>query len=143
MNRRTLKTEKLLSSSPSRKSALIRDCPNTTTIRHEKRSQTQTFESGYFRWGRGLPHEGVGAQKVGMSLEAQEIKRFWQDIPGFCWDIPAVPEKFENKKSLCSMSGPYTTIIFQKSFASDATPKWHLVAHQMKDLCGFSVFHCV
>ena len=35
-----------------------------------------------------------------------------------------------------------TTMIFQKSFAS-ATPKWHLMAHQMKNLCGFSVFHCV
>ena len=33
--------------------------------------------------------------------------------------------------------------IFQKSFASDATPKRHLMAHQMKNLCGFSVFHCV
>ena len=30
-----------------------------------------------------------------------------------------------------------------KKFASDATPKWHLMAHQMKNLCGFSVFHCV
>ena len=36
-----------------------------------------------------------------------------------------------------------TTIIFQKSFASDATPKRHLMAHQMKNLSGFSVFHCV
>ena len=36
-----------------------------------------------------------------------------------------------------------TTIIFQKSFASDATPKRRLMAHQMKNLCGFSVFHCV
>ena len=32
---------------------------------------------------------------------------------------------------------------FQKSFVSDATPKWRLMAHQMKNLCGFSVFHCV
>ena len=36
-----------------------------------------------------------------------------------------------------------TTIIFPKSFASDATPKRHLMAHQMKHLCVFSVFHCV
>ena len=34
-------------------------------------------------------------------------------------------------------------MIFQKMFASDATPKRHLMAHQMKNLCGFSVFHCV
>ena len=33
-----------------------------------------------------------------------------------------------------------TTIIFEKSFASDATPKRHLMAHQMKNLFGFSVF---
>ena len=36
-----------------------------------------------------------------------------------------------------------TTIISKKSFASDVTPKRHLMAHQMKNLCGFSVFHCV
>ena len=34
-------------------------------------------------------------------------------------------------------------IIFQKSFACDATPKRHLVAHEMKNPFGFSVFHCV
>ena len=33
-----------------------------------------------------------------MSLETREIKLFGQDIPGFCWDIPAVPEKFEEKR---------------------------------------------
>ena len=31
---------------------------------------------------------------------AIEIKLFGRDIPGFCWDIPAVPEKFENKESV-------------------------------------------
>ena len=50
-----------------------------------------------FRWGRGLPCEGVGAKKFGMSLETREIKLFGRDIPGFCWDILAVPEKFEKK----------------------------------------------
>ena len=34
-----------------------------------------------------------------------------------------------------------TTIIFQKSCAS-ATPKRHLMAHEMTNLFGFSVFHC-
>ena len=47
--------------------------------------------------GRGLPHERVGAKKFGMSLETREIKLFGRDIPGFCRDIPAVPEKFEKK----------------------------------------------
>ena len=35
----------------------------------------------------GLPREGVGANKFGMSLETREIKLFGRDIPGFCWDI--------------------------------------------------------
>ena len=43
--------------------------------------------------------KGWGAKKFGMSLEIREIKLFGQDIPGFCWDIPAVPEKFE--KNVC------------------------------------------
>ena len=37
-----------------------------------------------------------------MALETREIKLFEQDIPKFCWDIPAVPEKFEKKKSVFS-----------------------------------------
>ena len=74
-------------------------------IRNEIRARTQTFESGYFPWGRGLPRQAVGAKKLSMSLETREIKLFWRDIPGFCWDIPAVPEKFEKKKSLCSIVG--------------------------------------
>ena len=37
------------------------------------------------------------SKKFGMSLETREIKLFGQDIPGFCWDIPAVPEKFKKK----------------------------------------------
>ena len=41
--------------------------------------------------------------------------------------------------------GPNTTatIILQKSFAPDATSERHVMAHQMKNLCVFSVFHCV
>ena len=77
-------------------------------LRREKRTQTQTFECGYFPFGRGLPREGVGAKKFGMSLETREIKHFFfcRDIPKFCRDIPEVPEKFE-KKSLCSIFVPY------------------------------------
>ena len=66
--------------------------------RHEKRAQTQTLGPDIFRWGRGLPHEGVGAKKLGMSLKTRETKLFGRDIPGFCWDIPAAPEKFEKKR---------------------------------------------
>ena len=33
-----------------------------------------------------------------MSFETQANQTFWRDIPGFCRDIPEVPEKFEKKK---------------------------------------------
>ena len=51
-----------------------------------------------FRWGGSLPRERVGAKKFDTSLETREIKLFGRDIPGFCRDIPEVPEKFEKKK---------------------------------------------
>ena len=58
-----------------------------------------------FRWGRGLLREGVGAKKFGMSFETQGSQTFWRDIRDICWDIPAVPERFE-KKSSCSIWAP-------------------------------------
>ena len=36
-------------------------------------------------------------QKVRYVPETRETKLFWRDIPGFCWDIPGVSEKFEKK----------------------------------------------
>ena len=65
------------------------------------------FGSGYppvvgLLRGGGLPREGVGAEKFGMSLETRETNIFWRDIPGFCRDILVAPEKFE-KKGLCSI----------------------------------------
>ena len=41
-----------------------------------------------FRWGAGLPPEGVGAKKFGVSLGAKGEQTFWLDIPRFCQDIP-------------------------------------------------------
>ena len=64
----------------------------------KKEHKPKLLSPDVFRWDKGLPHEGVGAKKFGMSLETREIKLFWRDIPGFCWDIPALPEKFEKKK---------------------------------------------
>ena len=64
-----------------------------------KKEQLRNGKEHKPKLGSGLPHEGVGAKKFGTSLETGEIKLFfWQDIPGFCWDIPAVPEKFGRKK---------------------------------------------
>ena len=42
-------------------------------------------------WGRGLPQLRRGGSTPGKS------NFFLLDIPGFYWDIPAVPEKFEKK----------------------------------------------
>ena len=46
----------------------------------KKEPKPKLLSPDIFRWGRGLPHEGVGAKKFGMSLETREIKRFWRDI---------------------------------------------------------------
>ena len=62
-----------------------------------KRNPPKLLGPDIFWWGGGLPREGVGAKKFGMSLETQGIKLFWRDIPGFCRDIPEAPEKFEKK----------------------------------------------
>ena len=64
----------------------------------KKEHKPKLLSPDMFRWGRGLPREGVGAKKFGMSLETSQIKLFGWDIPGFCWDIPAAPKKFEKKK---------------------------------------------
>ena len=41
-----------------------------------------------------------------MPFETREIKLFWRDVPGFCRDIPGVPEKFEKKKVWVQFSFP-------------------------------------
>ena len=72
----------------------------------KKEPKPELFGPDIFQWGRGLPRERVGAKKFDTSLETREIKLFGRDIPGFCRDIPGAPEKFEKKKSLCSISVP-------------------------------------
>ena len=63
----------------------------------KKEPKPKLLSPDIFWWGGGLPREGVGAKKFGMSLETQGIKLFWRDIPGFGRDIPEAPEKFEKK----------------------------------------------
>ena len=63
----------------------------------KKEPKPKLLSPDIFWWGGGLPREGVGAKKFGMSLETQGIKLLWRDIPGFCRDIPEAPEKFEKK----------------------------------------------
>ena len=62
-----------------------------------KEPKPKLFGPDILGWGGGLPREGVGAEKFGMSLETRETKLSWRDIPGFWRDITAVPEKFENQ----------------------------------------------
>ena len=51
-----------------------------------------------FRWGGDLQREGVGAKKLGMSLETREIKLFGRDIPGFAgiswWRMKSLRKMF-------------------------------------------------
>ena len=63
----------------------------------KKEPKPKLLSPDIFWWGGGLPREGVGAKKFGMSLETQWIKLVWRDIPEFCWDIPEAPKKFEKK----------------------------------------------
>ena len=81
----------------------------------KKEPKPNLFGPDIFGWGGGPPREGVGAKKFGMSLETREIKLLWRDIPGFCWDIPGTPEKFEKKKFLFSshpLIGDLQTAVF-------------------------------
>ena len=55
----------------------------------KKEPKPKLLSPDIFWWGGGLPREGAGAKKFGMSLETQGIKLFWRDIPGFCRDITA------------------------------------------------------
>ena len=46
-----------------------------------------------FRWGGGLPREGVRAKKFGMSLETREINFFGVGYPGILLRYPGAPRK--------------------------------------------------
>ena len=66
----------------------------------KKEPKPKLFGPDIFRWGGGLPREGVGAKKFGMSFETQGYKSFWPDIPGFCRDILGRPKSLRNN-SVC------------------------------------------
>ena len=54
----------------------------------KKEPKPKLFGPHVFGWGGGLPREGVGAKKFGMSFETQGSQTFWRDIPGFCRELP-------------------------------------------------------
>ena len=63
----------------------------------KKEPKPKLFGPDSSGWGGGLPREGVGAKKFGMSFETQETKLFGRDIPGFCRDIPGAPKSLRKK----------------------------------------------
>ena len=57
--------------------------PKKIFVREEKRSPNPNFLVRISLGGvGGLPREGVGAKKHGMSFETQGNQSFWRDIPG-------------------------------------------------------------
>ena len=67
-------------------------------IRHEfKEHKPKLLGPDILRFGGGLPREGVGL-KSSVWPSKPGKPNFFGSIPGFCRDIPEVPEKFEIKK---------------------------------------------
>ena len=56
----------------------------------KKEPKPKLFGPDIFGWGGGLPCEGVGAKKLGMSCETQGNQTRWRDIPGFLPGYPSV-----------------------------------------------------
>ena len=59
----------------------------------KKEPKPKLFDSDIFGWGGGLPREGVGAKKFGMSFETQGNQTFWRDTPGLCPGYPGGARK--------------------------------------------------
>ena len=49
-------------------------------LRHEREPKPKLLSPDIFWWGGGLPREGVGAKKFGMSLETQGYQTFFGRI---------------------------------------------------------------
>ena len=61
-----------------------------------QRNPNPNFSVRIFSGGAGVFHmKEWGAKMFGTLLETRDIKLFWREIPEFCWDMPAVAEKFE------------------------------------------------
>ena len=78
-----------------------------------KRNPNRNFWSGCLRWGGGLPRQGVGAKKFGMSFETQGNRTFWRDIPKFAGIFRGCQKKLW-RKSLCSILVPWRCFKFNR-----------------------------
>ena len=67
-------------------------------LREEKGTQTQTFWSDIFQWVGVFHVNGWGPKSSRRPSKPGKSNFFGRDIPGFCRDIPGVPEKFEKKR---------------------------------------------
>ena len=72
----------------------------------KKDHKLKLLRPNIFQWGGGLPREGVGAKKFGMSFQTSDSKLLWRDIPGFCWDIPGAPESSRKKADRVQILAP-------------------------------------
>ena len=75
----------------------------------KKEPKPKLFGPDIFGMGGGLPREGMGAKKFGISLKTQENQTFWRDIPGNFGGISRVPKKFENRKVCVQFLSPNYT----------------------------------
>ena len=72
---------------------------NFGSVSGKKREpKPKLFGPDIFRWGGGLPREGVGARKFGMSFETQGNQPFWRDIPGFAGISRGCPKSLTKKR---------------------------------------------
>ena len=74
----------------------------------KKEHKPKLLSPNIFRWGRGLPHGGVG-QKVRHVPRSQGNKTFLAGYPGILLGNQALPENFEKKKfvfSFCPLKKP-------------------------------------
>ena len=68
-------------------------------VQGRKRNPNPNFLVRIFSSGVGVFHvNGWGPKSSICPSKHRESNFFWRDIPGFCRDIPGVPEKFEKKK---------------------------------------------
>ena len=83
--------------------------PSVLKSGKKQEPKPKLFGLDIFGWGGGLPREGVGAKKFGMSFETQGTKLFGGIYPRiFARDILEVPKKL--RKNVCvQFFVPYKT----------------------------------
>ena len=78
-------------------------CLKGAIFKARKRNPNPNFWVQKSSVGVGLPREGVGGKKFGMSFETQKNQSFWQSISGFWPAYPGGGLKSLIRRSLCSI----------------------------------------